>query len=483
MGGSPFLGVSVLAASPTLILYNNPPSSITLGSTFGAAETASTASQPLNRAVYFTANNINNPSGSAGAIYTSTGTGIYRSLDGGNSWTLALTPTSLGGGGYPTSAKTGLNIVTGTDGLQYLCFLYQGFSGGDFCAGYRTTDGYTWTRDVTTAFTIDAVGLRQDTVLGSVLYCLQNSSVLFYDVTAGVIGSVSIGSAILDRAAMCVWDNAIYVAGYLTATGGRPLYRIDGGKVSQVVNLATSGTTATTTNKLGMFVDSSNLYVFSLRVASSTGWACYQVDTPGTYNVTDITSTVITGNMAGAGPGTNSRVLTYVDGNNTPGVNPAKYVLYSADGNDGTGFQMFQWNGSSTAMTAIATGGNVAHGITVSKAMTNNGTYDPFAVYPYIISSNPTTSGTVGWRINFTLWGPSGTTTSIRLWYGVPDDEYLTFVGTLAAPSSGSLGANNTSITGLAVDSGVTLYSVTWLPPTNITTAANSRFSFTLQPF
>ena len=482
MGGSPFLGVSVLNASPTLILYNNPPASITLGSTFGAAETVATDSQPVNRAVYFTANNINNPAGSAGVFYASTGTGIYRTLDGGNSWTLALTISGLGGGGGSTAAKSGLNIVTGADGLQYLCFLYQGFSTGSFTAGYRTTDGYTWTQDLAPTFTVDFAGLRQDTVLGSVLYCLQNSSVLFYDVTTGVIGSVPAGS--LERAAMCVWDNAIYVASYLTATGGRPLYRIDGGRLNQVVNLATSGTTATTTNKLGMFVDSSNLYVFSLRVASSTGWACYQVDTPGTYNVTDITSTVITGNMSGAGPGTSSRVLTYVDGNNTPGVNPAKYVLYSSDGTSGTSFQMFQWNGSSTAMTAIATGGNVAHGITVSKAMTNNGTYYPFGVYPYIISSNPTTSGTVGWRINFTLWGsPAGTTTSIRLWYGVPDDEYLTFIGNLTAPSSGSLGANNTSVTGLAVDSGVTLYSMTWIPPTNITTAANSRFSFTLQPF
>jgi len=503
MAGSPFLGMQ-LAGSPTLILYNNPPSSITLGSSFGTAEAGtSTVDQPVNRAIYFTGSNIYNTSGSAGSFYATVGDSIYRTLDGGNTWSVAATLTLINASNHD---KSGLNIVTGLNGLQYMCLVYLDTSG--LMRGVRTTDGYTWISDGPFGSADNSGGFTQDTVLGDSLYTFSSTSssanVVIYQMGNGNISAIAGPTSFTtSRAAMCVWDNMIYIAGYVSST--RPLYTLNGGSFGQVKNLATvsSGTNATTTNKLGMFVDGSSLYVFSLQVGASTGWACYKIDTPGTYTVTDITSTVISGSMAvqgGGGPGTSSRILTYVEPDSA-GTNPTKYLLYSADGTAGTAFELFQWNGPSAAMSSIASGGDVAHAVTVSKRSASNGVYATFGTYPYIISSGPTTSGTVGWRVNFTLWQGSYSPSNnpdvkIRLWFGGSNDEYLQQVGTLANPAvslvpgtpgpvapNGTLGPNNTSITGLTADGGLTLYSMTWVPPITITNAENPRFNFVLEPF
>jgi hypothetical protein len=497
MAGSPFLGMQ-LTGSPTMILYNNPPSSITLGSTFGTAETIAVGDQPVNRVVYFVGNNIYSSTGSAGSFYAAVGNNIYRTLDGGNNWEVATVIPSIVA---TNNAKSGLNIVTGADGLQYMCLMYSG--PGNLIRGIRTTDGYTWISDGPGGSSSNA-GFIQDTILGDTLYCIStgNGGIVSYQVSSGYLSTIPAisGDEVLSQAAMCVWNNNIYIAGYNTTSGARPLYIISGGSLRQVTNIVTSGTTATTTYKQGIFVDNDKLYVFFLQVAASTGWACYQIDTPGTYNVTNLTATVISGSMAGAGPGTSSRVLTYVEPDAT-GTNPTKYLLYAANGTNGTSFELFQWNGPNAAMTSIASGGNVAHAITVSKRSASNGVYSPFGTYPYIISSGPTTSGTVGWRVNFTLWQGSFSPTNnpnvkIRLWFGGPDDEYLEQVGTLTNPAvslvpgtpgpvapNSVLGPNNTSITGLTADGGITLYSITWIPSITITEAANSRFNCILEPF
>ena len=197
----------------------------------------------------------------------------------------------------------------------------------------------------------------------------------------------------------------------------------------------------------------------------------------------DVTSAVIPSGMTGASPsGADSRTFTFVDNDWAPGTNPPKYLVHAINGTAGTGMSLYAWQGPTTQMALLDTGGNVAQSFSIQKFPTASGFFIVGAPVCVIQMVSPSTTE-IGLVISFIIQGPTTAySLRVRLWYGGSTDDYLMHIGTLSTPNIGVLNPTNSAVTGLLADN-VTTYNFTWLPPSSITgtNGVGTRYKFGLE--
>jgi len=119
--------------------------------------------------------------------------------------------------------------------------------------------------------------------------------------------------------------------------------------------------------KWALFTDGTFLYGM-VSAPTAAGWRCLQWDnTLGTP--TDITAAVLPAGLKAAAdggtyPGANgtARMVACLDQDTDPAI--ADIWLFQAqDGNSGTPFALWQWNGPAALITQVDSGGNVGHAI------------------------------------------------------------------------------------------------------------------------
>lgn len=279
---------------------------------------------------------------------------------------------------------------------------------------------------------------------------------------------------------MCVFNDGLHLTG-IEGNGVRYLWLLSGGVFAPVANFGVFSGDPNGNLKPSMIVDSPYLYVFNIKNLSST-WGCWQVD--ASYNVTDITSTVIPSGMTGTGAIQQSRTLTFADTDWAPGTNPPKYLIHAENGTSGSSLGLYAWQGPTSPMLFLDGGGNVAQAFSISKYPTASGFY---IVGPPVcaIQSIMQDSSGIGLKVAFILQGPTAASLqNVRMWFGTANEEYLQRLGSLSNPSHGSLNAAGTAVQGLTVDN-ATIYSFTWTPNSTIlgTNGVGERYKFALEAF
>lgn len=479
---TPYLAAVIRSGSPGAVRYRNGTTTNAV-SFFGTLEVGtSNNNQSVNRVVYF-----------QGTFYATMDTHIYQGIQTGVHpsdpsyiFNAVFTLPSISAS---TAHKSGLNVVT-SNGILYLCMLYFD-TGGDVHAA-RSTDGVNWTTDgpfdtgvvSASAFHNELVWRNQLWALTSLgtandrmaAYSPSSGTCNFYISPLEPFGTGSIG---------IFNDNLYFTGGTVGGFGNRSLYILD----QSLISLASLGLflNVSAVYKPGILVDDGYMYIFTTKNTTTTGWGCWQVSS--SHVITEITSSVIPSGMTGA-VGISSRVLVWADTDWAPGSNPPKYIAYSSNGSDGTTIDLYQWQGPGTTMSFFSSGGNVANAFSVAKFPTASGFYvsGPARV---VINSVIGASSGVGLTIAYWVQGPGGPSfpggvQSIRLWYGLNTDEYLTNIGTLSNPSTGTLNAAATAVNGVVVSNNPSNpYYVTWIPPASIlgTNGIGPRYKFGMESY
>ena len=357
----------------------------------------------------------------------------------------------------------------------------------------RSTDGIHWTTDG--PFDTGAVSdsaFHNELVWRNQLWALtsvgsSNDRMAAYSPSSGTCNFYTSPLEPFSSSSIGIFNDNLYLTGGTIGGGGnRNLYILDGNFIS-LADLGPFLNNITAVYKPGILVDDGYMYIFNVKDSSLSGWGCWQVSS--SHVITDITSSVIPSGMTGA-VGTSSRVLVWADTDWAPGSNPPKYIAYSSNGSDGTGITLYQWQGPGNTMSFFSSGGNVANAFSVAKFPTASGFYvsGPARV---VINSVIGASSGVGLTIAYWVQGPGGPSfpggvQSIRLWYGLNTDEYLTNIGTLSNPSTGTLNAAATAVNGVVVSNNPSNpYYVTWIPPASIlgTNGIGPRYKFGMESF
>lgn len=470
---TPYLAAVIRSGAPGVVRYRDS-STINAVSFFGTLEVGtSNNNQSVNRVVWF-----------QGTLYATMDTHIYQGIQTGIHpsdpsfiFNAVFTLPSISAS---TADKSGLHVVT-ANGVLYLCMLYFD-TGGDVRAA-RSTDGVNWTTDGPfDTGVVSASAFHNELVWRNKLWALTsvgNSSdrMASYSPSTGTLDFYTSPLEPFGMGSIGIFNDNLYFTG---ASGvSRNLYILDGNFIS--LDDLGPFNTVTAVYKPGILVDGGYMYVFNTKNTATTGWGCWQVSS--SHVITDITSSVIPPGMTGA-VGTASRVLVWADTDWAPGSNPPKYIAYSDDGSDGTAVTLYQWQGPGTQMSFFSSGGNVANAFSVAKFPTASGF---FVLGPSRVVINSVTGATSGTGLTIAYWvqGPAGTQ-SVRLWFGLTTDEYLTNIGTLSNPSTGTLNAAATAVTGVVVNNNPSNpYYVTWLPPASIlgTNGIGPRYKFGMECF
>lgn len=221
---------------------------------------------------------------------------------------------------------------------------------------------------------------------------------------------------------------------------------------------------------VSLYTDGTNMY--RLCAAPTDGWRCYQID--GSLMQTDISATVLpSGFRANADGGTWTsgqgtiggssidlkRFSAVYDTNTTPG-SLTIYLYYASNGNSGTAFEVWQWNGNSSLITQTdSAAGDVEHAIPKNYANDGERIWGAGDL-DIAITAREQVSG--GEEITFIAYG-GGTGRNMKLWYSV-DGEPVLLEATLTTPVSGgsaTFNAGMNRVEGIAAD-GTTEYTIVW---------------------
>lgn len=446
---TPFLALNTLdGTTPQLRRYNGGSVNL-VGVTFGALDTGATTSRDdaTYRAIQF---------GSEDTFFALTGNQIYRSTDGGSTWTSVKTLTGLVAN---QTNKTGLHIVT-INGAPNLA-LFWGLA-GSMVRGSYSPDGVTWT-DETSGVIAGGIGssLTSNLVFRNTLYgCFSDASLIIgYQPGSGGFTPISIPATAGSRAkAIAEFNDQIgcLFVGTSGAADDSAFGTTDG--VSNVVRRADLVGTPTSDSRNLLFEDSGSMIAMAYATAA-LGWKAWSISS--TFVATDISSTVIPAGMTGTTIGGNvsasSRGYVLVDSEASPGSNPTKYIFFTPS--PGAQFSIFQWNGTGSAMTSVDNGGNSLQALSYTTNVSGNYFWTDGERTIEFIGRTPVTNGQ---RLQFQLFSETGTDiVSVRFYRGTAATEYPTALATLSSPSHGSLSGGNT-ITGLTANNGATTYEVTW---------------------
>jgi hypothetical protein len=451
-----------------------------VGVTFGTLDTnsgglasggANGAFNPVNRVVNF--------GGNEKTFLAAAGTAIFRTTDEFASFSSVQTLTSLTG---TTIYKTGIHIVD-VNGTPTATILYV--VSVNTARAMTSTDGVTWVDSGTsgTLHTWNGASTSQaildEIVYHNVLYFYgsqqnggTNCLIWYYEPGTNAFGSFDPGSN-LNGGTLCVWQDMLV------------LLRANSSAVIEVANLTTTEDTvivpsittgassAVTASRFGAFVEPStnNLIVFFYATGPGGTMQCYTI-TPS-FVATRLTTTVLPAALQALG--NTAKVRPYVDVQGNVGGNPTVYVYFGANGTSGTTYAMYQWNGDSSLMTLIGSGGNVRHALGINTHPVG-GQYN-YTSGNYRIRLTGRAPAASAMRYTFKIYSTSGTdAVKVQGVFGLGTEEKLTRAATLSSPSVGTIsGGFNT---GLTAD-GTTAYQVTWNAATDgLTQGQRHKFVF-----
>lgn len=463
-----FFALNNRSGSPQLRVYAGGER-LALGTTFASAETPEAGDQGTSRVLLFGAGN--------NTLVAMQATGIYRTTDLGNNWTLVHTLTSADA----SACKSGLFVVY-LNGIATLCGFYRGTSGN--FRGVTSTDGISWTNVALSGAT--TIGTDEAPysciVYRNKICCLQASQniVLIYDPGSGVITSIpnaSIPSSSgVYSAGLTVCNGNLYIA-YRDTSGFLCLAKMNAGTFTNKftstasVNFGSSSKwgvwTFTASNELafnGFNPASIDEEINVLAHRTAGGWGAYQFkynSTLDTFTFFDFTSLAIPALMTSAG--TSSSVALYLDSNTNPGYVRDMFVFFK-DG--GSNWNMYRWNAYQRMGKWSDLAANVPLGVftdnndALPSATNVNGSYSAALLRPEIVSQAYVTGGI---RFTFILNTPAFEGQLVKV-IGFWGTQYLTLpnglIATLSDTSHGVITGG--VIYNLTADAS-TQYQVTWL--------------------
>jgi hypothetical protein len=361
---SPFLGLNSRdATSPELLRFINAvPSSV--GVTIHGAVNDTDASVGVRVARGYPA--VVKFGGSRTFLAT-VGTAIYRSTDGGATWTAVKTFSAGQLDPSYTVAKSGL-FVLHVNGVATAVVVTKPFGSSSWFA-HTSTDGVTWT--TSSAFVGPNIFWYNPTdsvVWDGKLVTIwhdtngaQGCVSTIYDPSTGTMSFATFANYPSDQlqigTPLCVFNNRLFAI----ARGGQAndcnLRELVAGIWLNVTTISTTQNFLSDDSKMALFVDGAFMYGFILQTSGSTGWNCFQWDSSLTQ--TNITAAVIPTALA-SGLGTAQRMSVIVDDRGTPGSAPTIWLYQSVDGTGASALNEWQWNGPTSYIGTLP--GNAGSG-------------------------------------------------------------------------------------------------------------------------
>jgi len=413
---TPFFGLNFQTGSTPQVKRYTGLSLTAVGNAFGTAETDLGTCQPLNRVIQF---------GSQNTFLALVSYKIWRSTDAGVTWTNVY---SLPSPSATPGQNSGLNVIY-SNGIPRVCVIWSNVSIN--ITGAYSTDGITWTQDGTASWGGGVTGWIKDTIYRNTLFVNSNDAGAGITVayTPGTIPTVipAPGNYYATTVSLCVFNDTLVLTGRTNTSAARAVWSLEGGGWQSRVTLTTG--TLSSTGKTGMFVDSNSgeLIVFNRKTIPGA-WGCWKVDS--SFAAVDISTTVLPFAMLTSSGGT-ARVLTFVDGEATPGSNPDKYIIY-ADGEEATVLPaMYKWMGTGTTMNGIDSGGSNKDALTLSNNCQGVGNWSSGENSIEILNRTPTSGGVI---LTYKAYG--GGSVNIRGWFATQLEEYETHAATLLGPTA-----------------------------------------------
>jgi len=460
---APFIALQNQGGTPQMIRYAGASSSF-VGNSFGTADVVGGASneiQPAGRVIRF---------GGLNTYLAATGTNIWRTTNGGTTWTAVYTFTSM----TQTANKSGFAVIY-LNGIPAVNIIW--INSSNELRNAFSFDGVTWTTQGPFTFVNlggTELGLNEQVVSGSTIYCATPREMIISIPGANNITNTGLSGQQLNvwGVAVCEFNNRIFTLYIQTASTTLTIGELVGTTPSVIASLRT-GLTPINDHGIGaLFVDGANM--FAIAPTGTGGLRCYQLSSA--LAVTEITTTVIPTTLSGASLAAEARARVVIDGVSSPGSAPTIYVFFAS--NATSLWAVYQWNGNAAQMTLVSQGGSTRHSIPFFDNVT--GTYFVAdSVFPSTDSISVEVTNRIftatGVRLSFKIYGTSaGGAVSFRVYVGDSNAEYPTTAGTLTNPSVGAISGGNIN-TGLTADNGVTTYQVTWAAQTD-GFATNSEF-------
>jgi hypothetical protein len=396
------------------------------------------------------------------------GTSIYKSTDAGATWTAVRTLSTM----TSQVLHAGLRVCS-TGGQTQIFVMYQGSA--NFTVDYSTDGGTTWS-------SVNAVTIGGNTFSDAIFWngkfytmwystSVGNNTFAVWDPSAHAI-STGTGSgttfpagsnAAIGPVRLCAFNGNLYAIG--EAGGNYSLY-VWGSNWT----VAASNFRASTVNQSAypeLFAQGGFMWAIT---QSSTTWRCDKFDTSLTVTASN---TAIPAAFSAAA----ARVFAVADSAQGMGSEPQIYIYYSPDGTSTTNWSCYQWNGGSSVMTLVESGGAAQDSMNFVKWSGGDGFWQSGNDKVEIISRTGVAGGV---QYTFKLYSSSGTdVVSLRGWYSTNTQSYAYSHATLINPSSGSVSGQN--IISLTADNS-TSYTVTWASVTDgIANGAN--YGFFLEQF
>jgi hypothetical protein len=456
---TPFLALNVRNGTPQLRRYISG-SVTSSGATFGtednntglAASSQFNAFMNMSPVVQF---------GGSNTLIATVGNQIYRSTNGGTSWSSVRTLTTLAA--TVQGAKSGIWILY-SNGVPELTLVYKNSAATWYVE--TSPDGTTWT--TRGPFTLSGAGGYPDVsivVWGNRLAFLNGDGgsagagffayVALYDPNTHTFTSFSSPSManVYNIGCLCVFRNRLFA---LVDRGSNviSIYEAVGGVLSFVVDLETTGASTPTLNaRWALFASGTKMYALYWK-SVALGWRCKELDS--NLAATDITSSVIPPGMTIGSSSDRAGVI--VDNNPNPGSAPSIYIMYATSGATSASWTTYQWNGPAALMTAIGPpGGTPGDGIPFGLGSQGATFWTADERHGEIVSNTYVAGGV---RFSFKLYSAGGAETVVaRLWYANQTTAYPVSACTLTNASAGVIAGN--AISGLTADNSTT-YLVTW---------------------
>ena len=384
------------------------------------------------------------------------GLDIYRSTDGGASWTSVKTFTA---GTHISSsysvAKSGLFVLYNA-GVATAVIITHNQASANYYA-HTSTNGTTWTTSGPFTAAASAVFRPLDSVAwdGKLVTWWNSTGALnvstIFDPVVATMTITSRTTGGLFSAALTVFNNALYALLHDGNAGGT--YYLDKFVAGAWVNQQTVSSfgNTNTTSKECLFVDGTNMIAF---ISTGTAWKAFRWDSGLTQ--TEITSSVVPTALA-SGLSASQRMSVIVDSAGTPGSAPSIWIYQSVDGGAATALNQWKWNGissyigdtpGSTSSASNDSGGSARDSLPFVQHAQGATFWTSGEDYVEEKGTSPTPGGIT---VTFTLYSDTGSgTASIRAWRGVSTDEYPLAAATLTG-----------TLTGLAKDNS-TVHSIVW---------------------
>jgi hypothetical protein len=464
---APFIALQY-QSTPQMIRYA-ATNATGVGNTFGTADGSISSAtlnplMPVGRVIRF---------GGLNTYVAAVGDSIYRTTNGGTTWTSVLTIPSIG---TDNNRKSGFAVIY-LNGRPAIVMIYSESASTTALRAVYSFDGVTWTtQGPFTALSVSAgadLGFNQMVVSGSTLFCSTLSSagnapqIVIYDPgsnsAVGVAPTGASASSSQVGPSLCEFNNRIFFL-YMQSAGTTLALAEIVGQTTTVISSLDTLTATTAFGAAALFVDGTSMY--AIAIGSTSGLKCWEISSALTVtNIsTTVLPTVLTSTLpVDSGGHRSTRVLPVIDGVTSPGSSPTIYLYISITANGP--WALYQWNGGATQISMISQGGSSLHSLPFFKNVT--GTYFVAdSVFPSTagISTEITdrTFTASGIRLSFKIYGTSaGGDASFRVYVGGSTAEYPTTAATLSSPSVGTISGSTINI-GLTADNGATTYQVTW---------------------